>query len=161
ANSVWFLSCGSFATSLDRLKGTKNQEADFSVRASFRRRSRQLERCFKIQSNRALSKPISFPAFSLSIHLCFKISARSARNSLSRAESLTNCAWSSSDGMSPFSFIRFLRSQLRTALSPAQIKHRNWTRESRNLFRTPCPMGVADASLRQRFANVVGNPLEF
>src|SRR4030095_14014134 len=63
--------------------------------------------------------------------------------------------------MSHSFFIRLPPSQLRTALSPLQIKHRNWTRESRNLFRTPCPMGVADASLRQRFANVVGNPLEF
>src|SRR5207247_5580941 len=61
----------------------KNQEADVSVRASFLRRSRQLERCFTTHSSRALSKPMSLPAFSLSIHLCFKFSPRSARNSLS------------------------------------------------------------------------------
>src|SRR5207248_11494142 len=59
-----------------------NQEAAFSVRASFIRRSRQWERCFTIQSRSAFSKPMSLPAFSLSIHLCFKISSRSARNSL-------------------------------------------------------------------------------
>ena len=62
------------------------------MRASFRRRSRQLERCFTIQSSRALSKPMSFPAFSLSIHLCFRISSRSARNSLYKTEFLTNSA---------------------------------------------------------------------
>ncbi len=55
------------------------------MRASFLRRSRQLERCFTTHSSRALSKPMSLPAFSLSIHLCFKISARSARNSQNRA----------------------------------------------------------------------------
>src|SRR5207245_2648207 len=72
------------------LKEQKNQEADFSVRASFIRRSRQLERCFSIQSSKVFSKPMSLPAFSLSIHLCFKISVRSARNSLYRTEFLTN-----------------------------------------------------------------------
>src|SRR2546423_15663275 len=73
-----------------RLKEQKIQEATFSVRASFILRSRQLERCFTIQSSRAFSKPMSLPAFSLSIHLCFRISARSARNSLYRTEFLTN-----------------------------------------------------------------------
>src|ERR1700733_14296115 len=42
---------------------------------------RHFERWFMIQSVRALSKPMSNPAFSDSIHLCFKISSRSAWNS--------------------------------------------------------------------------------
>src|ERR1041385_1775558 len=43
---------------------------------------RQAARCFTIQSRRARSKPISCWAFSLSNHLCRRISSRSARNSL-------------------------------------------------------------------------------
>src|SRR5207248_7545453 len=51
-------------------------------RTTFKRFCRQFDRCLTIQSSSAFSKPISAPAFSLSIHLCFKISSRSARNSL-------------------------------------------------------------------------------
>src|SRR5690625_5792659 len=39
--------------------------------------SLQLSRCFRIQSRSALSKPISYPAFSDSSHLYFSISSRS------------------------------------------------------------------------------------
>src|SRR6202040_558218 len=59
-------------------------------RPSFKRFCRQFERCLTIQSSSAFSNPISDPAFSLSIHLCFKISSRSARNSLYSTEFLTN-----------------------------------------------------------------------
>ena len=60
--------------------------------------SRQVERCFIIQSSSACSKPISCPAFSLSTHLCRKICSRSAKNSLYNVEFLTNSAASFSDG---------------------------------------------------------------
>jgi len=60
--------------------------------------SRQAERCFIIQSSSACSKPMSCPAFSLSTHLCRKISSRSAKNSLYSVEFLTNSAASFSDG---------------------------------------------------------------
>src|SRR5438034_1168967 len=42
---------------------------------------RHLERCLTIQSVKARSKPMSCPAFSDSIHLCLRISSRSAVNS--------------------------------------------------------------------------------
>ena len=42
---------------------------------------RHLDRCLTIQSVNARSKPISCPAFSDSIHLCLRISSRSAWNS--------------------------------------------------------------------------------
>ena len=45
---------------------------------------RHLERCLMSQSTSARSNPMSLPAFSDSIHLCFKISSRSAWNSLKR-----------------------------------------------------------------------------
>ena len=50
----------------------------------------QAERYLTIQSIKARSKPMSTPAFSLSIHLCRKISALSAKNSLYKAELLTS-----------------------------------------------------------------------
>jgi hypothetical protein len=55
-----------------------------------RRFSRQVDRYFTTQSIKAHSKPMSYPAFSLSIHLCRRISLRSARNSLYRVELFTN-----------------------------------------------------------------------
>src|SRR5437588_557916 len=81
---VFFSLMSSFATSQDRLKGGKCNQAIActGLRPSFKRFCRQFERCLTIQSSNAFSKPISAPAFSLSIHLCFKISSRSARNSL-------------------------------------------------------------------------------
>ncbi len=51
--------------------------------------SYQAERYLTIQSIKARSKPMSTPAFSLSIHLCRKISALSAKNSLYKDEFLT------------------------------------------------------------------------
>src|ERR1700741_1805746 len=62
------------------------------------RRSRQAERCLTIQSSKALSKPMSYPAFSLSIHLCLRISSRSAKNSLYNTEFLTSSEASSFGG---------------------------------------------------------------
>src|SRR5438105_2568754 len=86
----------------------QNQETLVSARFPFILFSRQFERCFTIQSSSAFSKPISVPAFSLSIHLCFKISSRSARNSLYRTEFFTNCDLSSwVEGISRLSSIRF------------------------------------------------------
>ena len=52
--------------------------------------SYQVERYLTIQSINARSKPISYPAFSLSIHLCRRISALSAKNSLYKDEFLTS-----------------------------------------------------------------------
>ena len=43
------------------------------------------------QVNKALSKPISLPAFSDSIHLCFKISSLSAKNSWYNVEPVAKC----------------------------------------------------------------------
>lgn len=45
------------------------------------RARRQLARCLMIQSVKARSNPMSCPAFSDSIHLCLRISSRSAWNS--------------------------------------------------------------------------------
>ena len=55
-----------------------------------RRLSRHFGRCLIIQSVRAHSKPMSRPAFSDSIHLCFRISSLSCRNSRYSEELFSN-----------------------------------------------------------------------
>ena len=77
----------SLLTSRGRLKGAFVRPNDSD--GVCRRARRHVDRCFTIQSSSARSNPISNPAFSLSIHLCLRISSRSAKNSRYRAEFMT------------------------------------------------------------------------
>jgi hypothetical protein len=68
----------SFTASQDRVKGSVGLNQLFAVALRF---FRQAERYLMIQSVNACSKPMSRPAFCDSIHLCLRISSRSAWNS--------------------------------------------------------------------------------
>mgnify|MGYP000552238379 CR=1 FL=1 len=66
---------------------------------------RHFSRWFIIQSRRALSYPMSCPAFSDSSHLCFIISSRSARNSLYTSDLLSAMSLMES----VFAFVRLIK----------------------------------------------------
>src|ERR1051325_2013823 len=74
------------------LKGTSGRQFSAWPGPPDWRVLRHLVRCFMIQSVKARSKPISYPSFSDSIHLCLRISSRSAWNSRYREEFLTKAS---------------------------------------------------------------------